>query len=240
METSPQPSASDRVAGAVAAGGLAAFVTVTLLQHALVPRLSPARHMISEYANAKAGALMVAGFLAWSASLLATAAIARRAAVPHRAPLALLLGLAALGLLLVACFATQTSAGALPPGVHRTLGGRLHDAGSAVATLALLASALVAGAAIRTRRFRAASAALLLGGVGLAVALLLAGDPWPGIRQRALVATACAWQGLLLWALAHASQPRSIAAPAPAQPPSGSASGRSAADATGQLRHMSR
>lgn len=228
----PRSSAGQRVdtvLWAVAIGGLAAFLAILLLQHALVPELSPLRHTISEYANADVGALMVAGFLAWALSLAATAALVW----PPRPVLGGLLVLAALGIFVTACWATQTSAGELPPGVGRSLGGRLHDLGSGFAALALLGAAIASVVTIRTPgAFRAATAALLVAATVVVTALFAAGDPAPGARQRLLVVVGCVWQALLLCVVER--RPRSVATADqdPGTP--------SAADATSQLRDMAR
>ena len=92
---------------------LAGFVVAVLAQHLLAPELTPDVHTISEYVNADAGPLMVGGFVAWAASMAATARLVRRGA----RLVAWLLAVAAVGMLLTACFATQTSAGVLPPGI---------------------------------------------------------------------------------------------------------------------------
>jgi hypothetical protein len=55
----------------------ALFVLVVAAQHFLAPELAPGRHMISEYANAGFGLLMVLGLASWSASLACTAVVAR-------------------------------------------------------------------------------------------------------------------------------------------------------------------
>jgi hypothetical protein len=102
-------------------------------------------------------------------------------------------------MLLTACFATQTSAGELPPGVKLGVSGRLHDLGSGLATLAL-AAAVVASIANRDgspRYYRRAGAIL---GFALAsdAALLAVGPTVGGIRQRVLLASAALWQLLAL------------------------------------------
>ena len=198
------PAREARVTYAIALAGLLAFVGVTVAQHALVPELGPARHTISEYVNADAGELMVAGLLAWAASLLATAELAWRAdGRPRRSPattvLAGLLAVAAVGMVLTACFATQTSAGVLPPGTRRSSAGHIHDLASLAAMQALL-GACVASMFARRRdaRFRVLAGCLLVGAVVAAGVLLAIGDPVDGIRQRVLVATGCTWQAALL------------------------------------------
>jgi Protein of unknown function (DUF998) len=177
-------------------GGLALFVAVVLAEHALRPSLDPMRHQISEYANGETGGLMVAGFVFWAASLGATALLLARTRVGVALPL-LIVG-AAVGLLVAATWATQTSAGELPAGVHRGTAGRLHDLGAGVASLALLAGAVVSYRRIADRSLRCTvllllAVALLLDGVLLAV-----GPDVGGLRQRLLVAAGCGWQLVVL------------------------------------------
>lgn len=214
-----------------AIGGLGTFVGIVLLEHILVPGLTPARHMISEYANARAGPLMVFAFLAWGASLGATAGLARGQAI-----LAGMLLAAALGAVVTACFATQAVGGVIPHGVHLGLGGRLHDLGSGVLSLALLAAvSLSIRQAVLPPGFRVRTTVLLVLSVAGAAALLIVGDPAPGIRQRLLVATACIWQAMLLHVLGsrRAGEQRD-------QTSRSASAAASAADATRPLRSMSR
>ena len=200
----------------IALAGLLAFVVVTLAQHALVPELEPARHTISEYVNADAGALMVGGLLAWAASLCATAALVWRAdggarREPATTVLAGLLAVAAVGIVLTASFATQTSAGVLPPGTRRSSAGHVHDLASLVAMLALI-GALIASVFARGRdaRFRVLAARLLAGAVVAGGVLLAIGDPVDGIRQRVLVATGCTWQAALLLSVRRERPPADL------------------------------
>ena len=181
----------------VALGGLGTFVAAVFVEHVLTPSLDPARHTISEYANAGTGPIMTFGFAAWAASLTATAAWTWRDR--RRWPLALLLVLAALGMAITACFPTQSVAGSLPPGALRTTTGRLHDLGSGLTSVALLAAAIASAAATwPPRRFRVGAAGLVVVAL-LADGLLLAiGPDVAGIRQRLLVAIGCGWQLLLL------------------------------------------
>lgn len=190
----------------VALAGLAAFVAITMAEHALTPQLDPDRHTISEYVNADAGGLMVAAFVAWGLSLLATAALAwgnAGAARGHRW-IAASLGIAGVGLLLTAAFATQTSAGILPPGVQRTTGGRIHDLASLAAMVAMFGGVIASAVVLRARQIfaRFAVGAIAIAVVASAV-LLSIGDPVDGIRQRVLVAIGCTWQAALIAALTH-------------------------------------
>ena len=56
---------------------LSFFVLTVVVEHALQPGLTPSDHRVSEYANTPSGWLLTAGFVAWSASLLAAAVVAR-------------------------------------------------------------------------------------------------------------------------------------------------------------------
>jgi Protein of unknown function (DUF998) len=181
-------------AGLLSATALTGFVLATLAEHALNASLSPARHQISEYVHGRAGWLMVAGFVAWAVSLVATAELVRSWSLA----LSALLGVAAVGFVITAVWATQTSAGELPPGVERTTAGRLHDAGSGVASLAMLAAAVVSVRVGPVRRLRR----LAIGVIGVAivadVALLAVGASVGGVRQRVLVLAAVVWQAAVL------------------------------------------
>lgn len=163
-------------------GGLVIFGGIVLVEHALHPSLSPQTHEVSEYVNRDPGWLMVVGFLSWSASLAGAAALAARDRRTGQHPilarsLVALLGLAAAGILVTACFATQTSAGKLPQGVRLSLGGRLHDLGSGLATLALVAAA-VASIANRdgSDAYRRRTAVILLVALASDVGLLVVGS----------------------------------------------------------------
>lgn len=106
-------------------------------------------------------------------------------------PLGGLLAVASAAVVVVAVFHTQTSAGQLPAGEHWIAAGRLHDAGSGVLTAALLGSALL------TARRRVV-ASLLVAAVVADAVLLTVGPSVGGARQRVLVASAIAWQVLML------------------------------------------
>ncbi|MCA1682512.1 MAG: DUF998 domain-containing protein [Actinobacteria bacterium] len=191
----------------IALGGLVAFVAIVVAEHALAPQLDPARHTISEYVNTGAGGVMVAGFLAWAASLAATAAsvwAARgsRRRAPSRVVLTLLLATASAGLVLTAAFATQTSGGILPPGVRPSTGGRIHDLGSGTAMEALV-GAVIASLVVLSdrRRFRLLAGVVLASSVVVSVVLLSVGHSVDGVRQRLLVAAGCGWQFALVLTL---------------------------------------
>jgi hypothetical protein len=188
----------------VAVVGLLAFVATVVVEHLLVPGLSPAEHEISEYANTRYGPLIVGGFAVWALSLAATAILALQASDSRRAAatLSTLLVVASVGLLLTACFHTQTSAGRLPAGVMPTVGGELHNLGSGAALLALFVAAPVsAWALVNHPRYRVFTIGLILIAVVVAVTLLAVGPQVAGLRQRALVAVGCTWQLALLRAL---------------------------------------
>lgn len=204
---------------------LGLFVAITALQHALAPQLAPSRHEISEYVHAGTGWLMVIGFVAWSASLAIAAGVAWRDLGARQRPdralrvLTTLLVAAAAGMLVTACFSTQTSAGVLPPGVRLTARGRLHDLGSGVATLALLGAAVASALVIEARAFRRWVAVMLATSVASSAVLLAIGPAVGGVRQRVLVLLGCAWQASLLVVAARRSQAGATAAAQPAGRP---------------------
>jgi Protein of unknown function (DUF998) len=187
----------------VATLGLLVFVGAVVAEHALVPGLSPLTHEVSEYANTRYGAPMVAGFLAWALSLAATVPLTFHTPRRGRATAALtgLLAIASVGLLLTACFHTQTSAGHLPAGVSASTAGELHNLASGVATIAFWLAAPVSLLAIPGRSYRTLTLALILLAAATTIVLLAVGPSVAGLRQRCLLAVACTWQLVLLRSL---------------------------------------
>jgi hypothetical protein len=174
--------------------GVCAFLLIVAVEHVANPSLDPASHQISEYVHGQIGWLMTLGFVSWSISLAATAALAWsfRSGGPVRAALIA----ASVGMLLTACFATQTSAGRLPPGVTLSTTGRLHDIGSGITGVALLLAAVLA---LRIkdealRRLSRLTVSLLVVVLPAAGVLLAVGSEVGGIRQRLLLIAGCAWQ----------------------------------------------
>jgi MFS family permease len=192
-----------------------------VVEHVLHPSLDPTTHEVSEYVHASAGWVITLGFLAWAVSLAATGwgvAVVWRSRL-----LSTCLWLAAAGLVLLSACPTETSAGKLPPGQSLTITGRIHDVGSGLTTLALLAAAPLSTAVDRDASPRFRRRALLLIAIAVigSAALLAAGPAVGGLRQRLAILCGCIWQLLLLGALAR-SDPRP-GAPPPTEPP-GSAS----------------
>jgi MFS family permease len=194
----------------VAVGGLLAFAAVLATEPLLAPRLGPADHMVSEYANAGglAGAAAVAALSAWALSLLAAAQLASLAAdrAGSRATWVLVAGLlaAAVGVAVAAAFPTQAVRGVVPPGVERTTAGRLHDLGGGLAQAALFAAALATALAGRwpwRLRLLAAAAVVVAAISGPLLTAVDAGAR--GLRQRGAIAAACAWELGLVWACAR-------------------------------------
>jgi Protein of unknown function (DUF998) len=170
-------------------------VSITVLEHLLRPGLSPTTHEISEYANGRYGALMTVGFALWAISLACTAGLVLH--VDRSRLVASGLLMAAVGIAVTATFPTQTSAGRLGPHEALHAAGTLHDVGSGLATLALLAAAILS-LRIDTVRTKRLTAALLGLAVPVDFALLLIGSDVAGIRQRVLVVVACLWQLAML------------------------------------------
>ncbi|MET0602627.1 MAG: DUF998 domain-containing protein [Baekduia sp.] len=178
----------------VARGALVVFVTLLIAEHAINSELSPGRHQISEYVHGDAGWTMTAAFVAWAVSLGATAVdVGRWSRVAG-----ILISVAAAGMLVTAGWATQTSAGELPPGVSVTMAGRLHNLGSGAASAALLAATIVSAAVGPTRWLRRAAIGLVSVAVASDLLLLVVGASVGGLRQRVLVLTAIAWQAVVL------------------------------------------
>jgi hypothetical protein len=181
------------LAPALGMAALLAFLAAVTAQHVLRPDFDPLRHQVSEYAHGRYGWLMTAGFCSWAVSVAATARASGTA-------VRWMLAIAAASILVVATFETQTIAGELPPGTARSSEGRLHDAGAALATLALLMGAVTSAVQARTTpRYR--WCAVLLVGAALTAnsVLLVVGDGVGGLRQRVVLAIGCVWQ--MLWLL---------------------------------------
>lgn len=181
---------------AIAVGGVLLFVIVVVVEHLADRSLHPATHEISEYVHGRLGWLMTVGFVAWTVSLAATGLLV--GSVSRGKPVGIPLLVAAIGIAVTACFATQTSAGRLPPGVSLTAAGRLHDFGSGLATVALLAAALLSLRIRTPEALRRATGVLLAFALPADALLLALGSDVAGVRQRLLVAVACAWQLTLL------------------------------------------
>jgi hypothetical protein len=184
----------EKQARVFAFGSLVLFLFILGLENAINSSLDPTTHRISEYVNGDWGWLMSLGFGSWAFSLAATAYYL--CGFPRGGPVFAGLLIAAVGMTITACFATQTSAGRLPPGESLTLSGQLHDFGSGLATLAL-AGAVLSSLRLESKRLRRCTAALLVVAIAVGV-LIFAGGEAPGIRQRLLVLFACLWQAGLL------------------------------------------
>jgi Protein of unknown function (DUF998) len=203
----------------ISAAGLLIFVAIAATQGIVAPGFDPVRQAISEYAHSSAGAAIVVGFLAWSVSLLALAALtftitqSRGEAdrLTHLQTGALLS--AAVGIALLAPFPTDRGAEVPAVVTHVTVAGQVHDTASAMATIGLFVAALT-GAVRNGGSIRVLTLTLVAIGVASSVAQLAVGDPLPGIRQRVLVAAGCLWQAawlLELRAKAANTSPRSSA-----------------------------
>ena len=182
----------------VALSGVVAFAAIIVAELPINSSLDPARHEISEYVHAQFGPLMTVGFVSWAASLAATSSLLFTRVGTRL--VAACLGVASIGMLVTAMFATQTSAGRLPPGVTLTAAGSLHDIGSGLATVALLLAALLSLRSLGGRRFRQQVAVLLVVLTSSDIVLLVIGPEVAGVRQRVVVAGACVWQLLVLGA----------------------------------------
>lgn len=179
-----------------AAWGVLLFLLIVVFEHVANRSLNPARHEISEYVHTPWGWLMTAGFVVWALSLLSTGIFAR---TKYGADvLCVTLAVAALGMAITAGFATQTSAGRLPPGVSLSMSGRLHDIGSGLATIALLFAALLSLCMRARPVLRRVTVVLLALACASDVLLLVLGSGVAGIRQRLLVLIGCMWQLALL------------------------------------------
>lgn len=183
-----------RALTATVIGSLLGFVLLVALEHVLESQLNPLRHEVSEYARTGTAPVMIAAFALWAVSLAGTAALC----IPEQKMIAGGFTLAAAGMVIVACFHTQTSAGMLPPGAHLTAVGRLHDIGSGLTTGALALTAAGSTLRFRALTYRTATAVILAFALTANLALLAVGPSVGGLRQRVLVLAACVWQLLLI------------------------------------------
>jgi Protein of unknown function (DUF998) len=188
---------------AVAGSGLAVFAVIVATE-GLLPEASfdPAHQTISEYAHTSAGTLMVVGFIAWALSWAVLAGPGSASSLSTSSPRLLTLqriafASTAIGLVLVACFATDR--GLVEPGavLHSTTEGKIHDVASALVTVGILIAALI-GAALVGGRVRTLTLLLMATAVTVDVLMLGLGDPLPGIRQRILLSAGCLWQAIWL------------------------------------------
>jgi hypothetical protein len=196
-----------RAAAVFSAIGTLVFVVIVLVEHLADSSLDPATHEISEYVHGPLGALMVAGFIIWGLALAAAAFAV--SGCRRGMPVAVALLLAAAGVFVTAGFATQTSAGRLPPSASLSATGRLHDIGSGLATLALVL-AVVLSLRLRFSRVLEGTSVLVLAIALIGeVVLLMIGVSVGGVRQRVLLGSACAWQIMLVVLLARRAPRRS-------------------------------
>ena len=200
----------------VAFASLSWFVLTVVLEHVLVPELEPARHTISEYANAggATGALMAAGFLVWAASLATTALLVLRAPLQGHAGvmralrdgLFALLLVAAVGAMVIALFPTQTDAGLLPPDPLESNTQRLHALGSDLIQLCFYPAVLLSLILPSPRWFSIVAVAVMAIAVAVAPAVAVLDVDASGARQRVQLAAGCGWQFALLAAWRSAAR----------------------------------
>ena len=190
-------------------GGLAAFVGLVALEHALRPDLAPERNFVSEYARGWTWPIQTVAFLAWAAATAACAVLAARVRQrpTARALVVLALGAATVGLLMAATWRTETVAGELPADVERTLGGRLHDLGTLGILAGLLLAALASLRLLSDNRYRLTVVALGVVLLGIVPVLLALRLDWPGVGQRGFILVGVAWQ----WAFTAAASSRTAA-----------------------------
>lgn len=199
-----------------AIASLSWFVLTVVLQHVLVPELSPARDTISEYANegGAAGPLMTAGFLMWAGSFATTAVFLFRGPQQGRAGvmrvlrdvLCALLLIAAVGAIVTALFPTQTGAGLLPPGQLKSDTERLHALGSDLIQTSLYPAAVLSVILPGPRWFRLVTVALVVVEAAVGPALAVLDVDASGARQRLQLAAGCGWQFALLVAWRSAAR----------------------------------
>ena len=161
-----------RRAGVALIGTGSACIAVLHVLHGMWADLAPWQHRLSEYANGRAGVLMVAAFTSLGLALLTLAPVVSPTGRAMRAALRI----GGIGLLLAGVFRTgATEAGATADA--------LHGVTSTAATVAMIA------AVVRSRRRVLIALAVLLG----AVSPVAHGTVVAGVAQRLL------WAVLLIW-----------------------------------------
>jgi hypothetical protein len=183
--------------------GLGLFLGAVVAQPLLEPAYDPLRQEISEFVHTGVGAVAATAFGAWAVSLVALASLVGASAESGafsraaRFEAAALLA-AAVGLGLVALFATDRGAEIAGAVTETTSAGRVHDIGSGLTSIAIFVAIVADAGRERDRLLAAAviSAALLSSSI-----LFTSGDPLPGLRQRCLVACAGLWQAVVLYRL---------------------------------------
>lgn len=181
--------------------GLGLFLLLVAVQPLLEPSYDPLLQEISEFAHTEFGAIALAGFLAWGVSLGLLAGLVASSPPDRRLAArveSIALAVAAFGLVLVTFFATDRGVEVAGAVTHRTLSGRIHDTGSALITVSILAA--VVAEALR-RRSGVLACAVIAAALASSAVLIVLGDPLPGLRQRCLVACACVWQAVVLYRL---------------------------------------
>jgi hypothetical protein len=174
----------------------------------------PLRHTISELVHGPAGWAMTTGFACWAAAMaLGAWAVLAAVAVRNRRSramdgVALLLAVAACGVVVLTVFPTQTVAGELPRGTAWTTTGRLHDLGSLVTQVALVAAALTSVYAFRRgdRLVMPTLGLLTIAAVAFCAGLAI-GPSVGGLRQRVVLVCGLVWLWLLLSEVRRAAPP---------------------------------
>jgi Protein of unknown function (DUF998) len=168
---------------------------IAALQPLLEPSYDPLRQGISEFVHTGAAAIVLVGFVSWALSLalLGNLVAEEPARGPRRSARleSAALFAAAVGLGLVTFFATDRGAEVAGAVTQTTVPGHLHDAGSALVTIAIPIAVVADGWRERDPRL---AAAVIVASLLSSAVLFALGDPLPGLRQRCLVVCACLWQ----------------------------------------------
>ncbi len=184
-------------AGRLAQAGVAVFVVLVAVLHAVRPEMSPLTDPLSNYAVGRFGGLMTAAFVANAVGFTAlTVAVRPVVAAPRRQAMTVLLAVAALGMLVAAVARTDVPA-TTPP----TTTGLIHTIAALAAFLCLGAAGVVSLPAFRPAAgpVRGAATALVVGAlVALVVfgALTFGGSVGAGLAQRLLTAFLLGWVAL--------------------------------------------
>lgn len=193
-----------------AGSAFVASTAVVVLLHLLRPDLDPVQRRLSEYAVGRFGWLMTTAFVLFGAGLFALGRAVRSAGAltPTMRLVRVLLIIAGIGMTLSGIFETQLG----PPVVQwREI---VHSQASALAFVALVASAVLTATAARTAMdwgpFRRAADVITALATGSAVVSPMTHDgPWAGLVQRSSYVAVVCW---LLLATAAAARTGATAA----------------------------
>lgn len=191
------PTMTTRKLAGIALAGLAWFVAGVALLHVLRPDLTPASHMISEYAVGQLGWIQTLNFLALATGTAALFLAARRGPIP--------LGTVAKSL--VGAFSVTTYLSAVFETGSGTWQAQVHELVGVLGFLALMVAAFTAARSLRGSAWARLRRWSLLWGAAMVVTFPLVpllGEAGMGIGQRLFIACALGWLATIAATLRNA------------------------------------